>query len=175
MQQPLIYAIIILSSISGFSIAAPITNNKENQRPIGMPAYILDRMVAPRFGGPVPYHVYSSYYMPVPQTIQNWSPATKYPAQTRTFGLKSANTVPVQSQATSLRVEPEWAPSEVHRTTPIVEVEVTEAPQVTTFAAPTIAPSSQSQTSQSLTSPASQTGTNLSPVRVNYHENMEPI
>lgn len=170
MQQPLIYAIIILSSISGFSIAAPLTKNKENQRPFGMPAYIQDRAMAPRFGGPIPYHVYGSYYMPVPQTIPYWSPASQYPVQTRTFGLKSADTIPVQSQATSLRMDPDWVPSEVHRTTPVVGVEVTEAPQVTTFAAPVVASSSQS-----LTSPASQTGANLSPVRVNYHENMEPI
>lgn len=169
------YAIIILSFISGFSIAAPMINNKYNQRPFGMPAYIQDKPMAPRFGGPVPYHVYGSYYQPLPTTRYYWSPVI-YPA-TKTRTIKFINNHRIIARGTTRIPKMDFAAisSETARATLDTSTEVvTDLPQITTTLA-TATTLATTTTSQSLTNSHGQTGTHSSGLNMPYNENMEPL
>lgn len=121
--------------MSSLCLAIPAIRINENQRAFGMPAYILDTMVAPRFGGPVPHQVYSYYYYPGPvQAAQYRSPVKQYPTERSKLAARNEFVHSVQPVTTYLSPEPAIISPERMTTTmvPSAIAEVTELPRIST-------------------------------------------
>lgn len=163
MRQLLFCVFIMLLSISGLSSAEPSNLYKEYRRHFGMPAYIQDRVMPPRFGGPVPYYVYSPYYQPVARPTYYWNPIisstkTRYSAPSDSYiaspSVTTDYSVPLESERTSTTIT---IPREESTNT----IETSSALPLMTTPDP------------AMDSPGA-SGTQSPTSRLAYHENMEP-